>query len=279
MFRSALAAAAALLVTGQAHATLLAHYTFDGPVGAAPNGTVITDASGNGRNLTIQGAGGSQFLATGAFGGSIQLGTNAGALARTGGVQSATIASFNTVTGNQVTISAWVKPNRESQGSSVFWISDNNAGSGNRIFQSHVEWTNGRIYWDTDWGDGTNQRVDAVGGTTADQLHHYVYTYNGDTGLMQIHKDNTLLATSVQPLEAGLPWASIRNFEIGALSFASWWGGGQVDDFAIWNEVLDEREIAYINRNGVAALPSLPEPASAGLALLGVAGLLARRRR
>ncbi len=277
MIRSALVASA-LLLTGQAHATLVAHYTFDGPAGAAPNNTLITDASGNNRDLTLLG-GGSQFLATGAFGGSLQIGAAAGVLARTGSVQADTIASLNTVTGNQVTISAWIKPNVESQGSSVFYIGDNAGGSGNRIFQSHVEWLDGRVYWDASWGDGSNQRVSAPGENVADTLHHFVYTYNGDTGLMQLFKDNALIASDNQGAQASLPWASIRNFEIGAFSFESYWGGGQVDDFAIWNEVLDQREIAYINRNGVAALPNLPEPASAGLALLGVAGLIARRRR
>jgi hypothetical protein len=256
-------------------ADLIAHYTFD--EGA---GTIAHDSSGNGNDLAFQGTG-DVWLSTGAFGGSLQLGVNGSVLARAGGLQAGTINNLHTVTGNKVTIAFWARPNRENQGSSVFWISDSNVAPGNRIFQSHVTWFDGVVYWDVNWADGNFRRAQNGGGTTADRLHHYAMTYDGDTGRMEIYTDNALLASAVQATEAALPWGSIQNFEIGALSFDSWWGGGVVDDFALWNQVLtaDERTIVYtLGVDGLA----VPEPAALTLLGLGALGLLVyawRRKR
>jgi hypothetical protein len=144
-----------------------------------------------------------------------------------------------------------------------------------------VAWFDGIIYWDVSWGDGTDQRVQQNGGSTADRLHHYVMTFDGNTGLMEIYKDNALLVSGLQAPEAALPWGSIQNFEIGALSFASWWGGGQVDDFAIWNQVLTAAERNTVFTRGVAALAAVPEPHSVTLVMLalGVLGAARRLRR
>jgi len=265
------AAVTALGVAAPVRADLIAHYTFD--EGA---GTIAHDSSGHGNDLALSGTG-DVWLTTGKFGGSIQLGVNGSVLARAGGPMDSTINNLHTVTGNKVTVSFWARPNMENQGSSVFWISDSNVSQGNRIFQSHVTWYDGVIYWDVGWGTGSDRRVSQPGGLTADALHNYIMTYNGDTGLMEIYKDNALLVSGFQPLAATLPWSSIQNFEIGALSFASWWGGGQIDDFGLWNQVLtaDERNIVFTQ--GISAL-AVPEPASAALLLVGLSLLGAARR-
>jgi hypothetical protein len=248
-------------------ADLIAHYTFD--EGA---GTIAHDSSGNGNDLAWAGTG-NAWLSTGAFGGSLQLGVNGSVLARAGGPQAGTINNLHTVTGNKVTIAFWAQPNRENQGSSVFWISDSNVSPGNRIFQSHVTWFDGVVYWDVNWADGNLRRAQNGGGTTADRLHHYALTYDGDTGLMEIYKDNTLLASALQAKEAVLPWGSIQNFEIGALSFDSWWGGGVVDDFAMWNQVLTAEERTIVYTQGVDGL-AVPEPAALTLLALGTLSVL-----
>jgi len=72
---------------------------------------------------------------------------------------------------------------------------------------------------------------------------------------------------------------NLSNFQFGSL-----WGDGsrranaQFDDLAIWNRVLDEREIASL-ANGSTALNAVPEPTTATLSLLALAGLAVRRRR
>ena len=75
----------------------------------------------------------------------------------------------------------------------------------------------------------------------------------------------------------------VRNFQLGAL-----WGGGETDrrvnadydDVAIWNRALSNDEVKLLASGATAngALP-IPEPTTATLSLLALAGLAARRRR
>ena len=238
------------------------------------SGSVASDASGNTGGFT-SGAG-NTWLGSGAFGGSLQLGVADSLLARTGGSSSTTIDFLNTLTANKVSIAFWAKPNSENQGSHFFYANDNAGGVGNRLMGLHLEWTDGNIYWDHTFGDGTNQRISGAGGTVADALHHYVVTFDGDTGGMQIFKDNALLVSGTQATQAGGGWASIRNWEIGASSFSSFYGGGQVDDYAVFDHVLSPAEINTVFTQGVAGL--VPEPSAATLLTLGLLGLARVRR-
>jgi hypothetical protein len=237
-------------------------------------GAVATDATGHTGGFSS--GGGNTWLGTGAFGGSLQLAAGGSLLARTGGSSSATIAYLNTLTANKISISFWAQPNQESQGSHLIYASDSAGSAGNRLFGLHLEWTDGNIYWDHTWGDGTNQRVSGAGGTVADALHHYVLTFNGDNGSMQIYRDNSPLYSATQATQAGGGWASLRNWEIGASSFTSFYGGGQIDDFAVFDHVLSPAEIQVAFTQGVAGL--VPEPGSAALLLVGLVGLRFCRR-
>lgn len=236
-------------------------------------GTIAADMSNNGADMSV--TGNSAFLGTGQFGGSLQIGGAGSLVARAGGSSASTITYFNSLTGNKISISYWLKPNAESQGSSFLYVNNNAGAVGTRIFNVHQEWTDGTIYWDATWGDGTDQRLSGAGGTVADALHHYVLTFNGDSGAMQIYKDGGLLHSNTQSPQAALPWASIQNMEIGAISHSSYWGGGQLDDFAIFDHVLTPEEVGIAASQGIQAL-AVPEPSSVLLAALG---LLALRRR
>ena len=247
------------------HGALVAHYNFD-----EGSGTTVADSSGNGRDLTLVCG---SWNATGQFGGSVNLG---GALARTGGVSSATVASLNTVTGNKVTISFWANLDSENVGSNPFYISDSNSGQGNRILSSHLEWSDGTTYWDAAYNISTSNRLSIDLGSVSDTRHHYLYTYDGDNGDMEIFKDNVSVASGSAGPGGNINWADIRNFELGALSFNNGLWSGEMDDFAIWNEVLDETARNNVFNNGVGFTP---EPSSALLLGLGGFGLMMRRRR
>jgi len=259
-----LLALAAVSITSS-RASLVAWYPLDEGSGATAG-----DATGNGNFMA---ASSTAWLGTGAFGGSFQLSPGNSLLARTGSAGS--LAGINATTGNKMTLMLWLRPNGESMGGSPFWISDSNSSAGNRLFQAHVEWTDGTTYWDSSWGDGTDQRVAGDLGVVSDALHHFAFTYNGDTGLTEIFKDGVALVSGTTATQATLPWAAIQNMEFGAASFSSWWGGGQIDDIGLFNEVLSPAQINLARTSGIAAL--VPEPA--GLALTGLAGLLLLRRR
>lgn len=246
---------------------MLAHYTFD-----QGSGTTLADSSGNGNDLTL--GSGTNWQVTGVFGGSYDFGTES-ALSRTGGASSGTLANLNTVTGNQVTISFWAQSASESIRSNPFYFGTSAAGQGSRIFASHLEWSDGQTYWDVAWDVNNGNRVNGDLGLSADQMHHYVMTFDGDLGEMFVYKDNVEVLASTSVPGGTINWANLSNFEIGAFSFDSFWDG-QVDDFAIWNEVIDENSRTIAFTQGVGAIP---EPASGTLFLTVAAGFLLRRRR
>lgn len=259
-------ALASVIACASAPASLVAWYPLD-----EGTGNVANDASGNGNFMQ----GNPAWLGTGAFGGSIQVSPGATLLARTG--SSGSLAGINATTGNKVTILAWIKPNTENIGESPFWISGSNSGAEPRIFSTHLEWYNGNTYWDAAHGGSYNRVVGDLG-TVADALHHYAFTYNGDSGLMEVYKDGVATISGTGLTQAALPWGSIQNFEIGATSFSAFWPGGQLDDFAIFNEVLSPTQINQARTSGVAAL-AVPEPATTAMAGFALAGLLVLRRR
>ena len=84
---------------------------------------------------------------------------------------------------------------------------------------------------------------------------------------------------SYTPAENGI----IRNFQLGAC-----WAGidtdrrvtADYDDLAIWNRALSDTEVKLLASGAVAdGTLSIPEPTTATLSLLALAGLAARRRR
>jgi hypothetical protein len=256
---------AAMPLTSQA--ALVAWYPLDEGAGITAN-----DASGHGNTLSSTGT----WLSSGAFGGSIQLGPLSSLLARTG--SSGSLSGLNATTGNKLSVSFWMKANNESSGSSVFYAGDSTTSAGNRFFNLHMEWTDGITYWDAGWPNpGSGPRLSGDLGAVSDALHHYVLTYDGDSGAMSIYRDGSVALSGTASTTASLPWASIQSFEIGALSFSSFWPGGQIDDFAIFNHVLSQAEVNTARTLGVSAL--VPEPSTATFALFSVTGLAILRRR
>lgn len=262
-----MAASSALAVcfAGGASAGLIAWYEFE-----ETSGSTVFDSSGNGNDLSYLG-GGNQDVA-GVFGNGIR---PRNVLARTGGASSSTITNLNALTTNQVTISFWANVDRESIASNPFYVSTSSNSQGTRIFASHLEWSNGQIYWDAAWDQSGANRTQAVGGTVSDAYHHYVMTYDGDAGELFLYKDNVLLSSNTSAPGGDINWSSIRNFELGAFSFVRYWDG-TMDDFAIWDEVLSDSNRTTAFTRGVAAVPS-PTAALAGLVGLGT--LVMRRRR
>ena len=102
--------------------------------------------------------------------------------------------------------------------------------------------------------------------------NNIVLTGDGET--LTLYINDVSVSVSYPPTAE----TKISNFQLG-----STWGDGQrkvdadMDDLAIWNRVLDAEEIAALT-SGRTAL-SIPEPTTATLSLLALAGLAARRRR
>lgn len=98
----------------------------------------------------------------------------------------------------------------------------------------------------------------------------------GDGKNLTLYINGTSASTAYTPTTDAL----ISNFQLG-----STWGDGvrkvdaDMDDLAIWNRVLDTQEIAALTSGSTALSVVVPEPTTATLSLLALAGLAARRRR
>lgn len=242
-------------------ASLVLHYDFEETSGAS-----VIDKSINGNNLNYFGGGTIDQTVAGKFGSGVYFGGNAGASAPAG-----TLANLKALTSNQITISLWAHPDAESNGgvaSTIFALNNPTAG---RFAMSHLEWTNGIIYWDVDTAAASDyERIQVSGGTTADDYHHYVYTYDGNTGQMVLYKDNAVL-TSAFRTPGPLDWSSITGFSLSGQY------RGMMDDFALFDHVLSAGDRTVAFTQGISAI--VPEPTTA-LALCGlVAGAFFRRGR
>lgn len=146
---------------------------------------------------------------------------------------------FNTID-SAITISFWQfgDPDIQPANSSIFEASDS---LGRRVLNAHLPWSNGIVYWDAGF-DGY-ERIQRQA-TTADyegQWNFWSFTKDVNSGLMKMYLNGELffLGSSRRQLII-----NIEEFRIGAaLTYNSYYAG-KIDDFRIWDTVLDQQDIA-----------------------------------
>ena len=235
----------------------------------ATNAAQANDLSGNARHCTVEG--GAVFTAT--AGGRSGLGAdramnfpNIGfnrvrvAGAATGALDSITAA-------DAVSVSAWIYGDSgQPQPDSLFYGDDTTDGTGTRVLNAHVPWTDQVVYWDVA-GFNAGQRISvAVADSTKwkGQWNHYVFTKGN--GALQIWLNGALLTTGASAPGMG----TIRSLFLG---YASWGNyGGKVDDFAVWNRALGVDEIVALSQ-GATPLNMLGFTALLGTNLLPMRGV------
>ncbi|HIG85010.1 MAG TPA: LamG domain-containing protein [Verrucomicrobiales bacterium] len=126
---------------------------------------------------------------------------------------------------------------------SAFWIHSPDATGGQRGFQAHTPWGNGTIYFDQSGCCEGTQRLTVGGLVQLNQWQHFVFQRDAD-GNMEIWVDGVLAASKggAEPLDSfngiitiGAEGPTTNN------SMA-----GRIDDFVIFNETLDEDQIATL---------------------------------
>jgi len=221
----AIAAAVALALSGPTQAGLVGYWNFD-----ETGGTVAGDASSNGAYGVVQGS----ARVAGKFGGAYNFDGNDQVLI-------ADVASKFASIDDQVTIAFWqYGAASQPRNDTIF----GGQKGGQRIFNVHLPWGNGNVYWDAGY-DGGYDRINK-GGTTPDQYkgdwNHWAFTKDTATGQMEIYHN-------------GSPWhsgggktrsmAGTETFAIGSDVHKTYYQG-QVDEFAIWNEALSPAAIASL---------------------------------
>jgi hypothetical protein len=143
---------------------------------------------------------------------------------------------------NAMSVAFWQNTTQIGNTSS-FWIHSPDATGGQRGFQAHTPWGNGTIFFDQSGCCEGTQRLTVGGLVQLNTWQHFVFQRDVD-GNMEIWVDGVQAASQggAEPLDAFNGIISIGcEGPTTANSFA-----GRIDDFGIFNEVLDEDQIATL---------------------------------
>ncbi len=259
------------MTAGLSQAALVAHYTFD-----EGSGTTAADSAGGDQNAsTNQGTVG---WSAGKIGGALDLPGNA----------SMTAADALTTGATALTISGWVNMDDTPGYDGIF----QSRGPSGEVWGLNVR-----------GGSAADERIDfrfpnegggsagygtANGSIATGTWYHLAMTWTSDgvnsTGLTYL--DGILVSTQT---------SAANNVTLSYTSYTSWnigddqcCGGrelnAQLDDIAVWDEVLSPTQILAIKNGGDAglnapeALAAVPEPSTSLLGALAALALLRRRR-
>ena len=142
---------------------------------------------------------------------------------------------------NEITISFW------ASGESSYLPVNTSILEGydslnNRIVNIHMPWSNERIYWDAGTGSGYD-RIDKLATISEYEgnWHHWTFTKNSTTGVMNIYMDGVLWHTGSAK---NLPVGIVNKFRIGSSPTGSNPYAGLLDEFRIWDVEIAPAEIA-----------------------------------
>lgn len=126
---------------------------------------------------------------------------------------------------------------------------------GNRLLNSHLPWSDSHVYWDAGYSGSSFDRIDKIATTNQikEQWNHWVFTKNSNTGLMKIYLNGSLWHSGSAKIKS---MGGIKTFLIGK---GTWSGAksydGFMDEFAVFNTVLDTIAIKKIATNGISSIP------------------------
>jgi hypothetical protein len=155
-----------------------------------------------------------------------------------------------------VTIAYWAfgTPAYQPQDGTAFEAIDS---AGNRLLNSHMPWSDSKVYWDAGFSGTTYDRSSKTA-TTADiegKWNYWVFTKNVQTGFMKVYLNGVLwLSNSARTKRM----KGIKTFRIGK---GNWSGSqtyeGKIDEFAVFNAELSLATIqAYMNKPIDASHPN-----------------------
>ncbi len=140
-----------------------------------------------------------------------------------------------------ITVSFWQygDPDLQPFNSYIFEGADAN---NNRVINSHLPWSNSRVYWDAgNSGTGSYDRIDQLANFSdfAGQWNHWAFTKNSVSGEMKIYLNGSLWHSG-----SGMTRSmdGIVKFKIAGSSNEGRYAGF-INDFRVWDVDLDESTI------------------------------------
>lgn len=155
---------------------------------------------------------------------------------------------FSTVS-DEITISFWMygNPVNQPEDGTIFeGVNENNQ----RVLNSHLPWSNGRVYWDAGVDEaGYYDRIDKLA-NTADyegKWNHWAFTKNAATGSMKIFLNGVQWHTGTGKTKT---MDGVDAFKIGANFFNAYGYHGKIDEFCIFNKELTTTDISsWMNKH------------------------------
>ena len=228
-----------------------------------------SDSSGNGNNGTFQNGAGVSAAVANATAGSQSLSLG-------GGTQHVLVPHDPSLTlPSEITITAWVRPSGTGWGGIVAKSPSDGGGAnhaGNYELRLQAN-ANQSVQWLYEPGPGINSTVTLTApgaGPAVGQWSHIALTHDSG-GNFTYYLNGASVSSGTGPTFGTLTNANPLYLGSRADLFTTF--TGDLDEISIWDGALTGGEVADIFANGI------PEPSSALLGLVGLAGLAFRRRR
>ncbi|MDZ4750622.1 MAG: LamG-like jellyroll fold domain-containing protein [Flavobacteriales bacterium] len=140
----------------------------------------------------------------------------------------------------QITIAFWLNGDAQFQPMDGTVFEGRNAQNA-RVLNSHLPWSNSRVYWDAG-SEGGFDRIDKAANPSdyEGQWNHWAFTKNVSTGEMKIFLNGVQWHSGIN---LDNPLTGIVEFALG--SAVTWQNSyrGKIDEFAIYNTALTDIEI------------------------------------
>ncbi|MEM7311735.1 MAG: LamG domain-containing protein [Planctomycetota bacterium] len=263
---------AAIVLVGQSHATVVAYYTFDEGAGTMAADTAsIYNAGDTAQDATTNQ--GTVGWTSGVVGGAVDLPGNA----------SMQIADPFPAGTMAFTISLWVNMDDTPGYDGIFESRPENWGinvEGGSAENLHIDYR----YDNPPVGSGGSMGIDSAGGSiVVGTWHNVLMTWDGANGTGDMYLDGNLIssATGLTTTYVSTGWNIGDDPCCGGREL-----NAQLDDIAVWDEVLSPAQIQAIYADGIsadsvgapAAVNAVPEPATGLLLIVTSLGLLRFRR-
>jgi Concanavalin A-like lectin/glucanases superfamily/Peptide-N-glycosidase F, C terminal len=149
---------------------------------------------------------------------------------------------------NEVTVSFWLRGNEAFQPENGTCF-EGRSQENFRVLNTHLPWSNSRVYWDAGQTGGGYDRIDNLANpsTYETNWNYWTFTKNNGTGEMKIYLNGQLWHSGSNLTKS---MAGIVQFSIGAACTWSNYYRGDMDEFTLFNKALTEGEILSLMNVG-----------------------------